>query len=190
MASFISWNILLYLSLSHFYTLNSIWSEVLFQVLMSLVLFLYVRLRHAYWNLFVDSPWTRVFLWLFSCVSPSFLSCLFLSLVSTWPLAPWVQVWVVFVHSYVSPEEMLGRGRFRGGAYGRLGLVAKWGCCGFAPFTLGENIFWKSCSCGQEVGKHLVVLPVFTSGGTSLQCLGSGSKPRWVPSHMDHFSPP
>ena len=76
-----------------------------------------------------------------------------------------MRVWVAFVHSYVSPEEMLGRGGFRGGARGQLGLVAKGGCCVFAPFTLGENIFWKSCSCGQKVGKCLVVLPVFTSGG-------------------------
>lgn len=129
---------------------------------------LYVRPRHVYWNLFVDSPWARVFLCLFSCVSPSFLSCV--PLVSTWPLAPWVQGWVTFVHGYVSPEEMLGRGRFLGGAHERLGLVAEWGCCGFAPFTPGENTFWKSCSCRQEVGKHLVVLPVLTSRGTSLQC--------------------
>ena len=88
-----------------------------------------------------------------------------------------MRVWVAFVHSYISPEEVLGCGGFRGGARGQLGLVAKGGCCGFAPFTLGENIFWKSCSCGQKVGKCLVVMPVFTSGGIWPQCPVSGSKP-------------
>ena len=169
MASFISLNIL-NIFIFEFVMLLYIklylqWSFVSIIDVFSL---LYVRPRHVYWNLFVDSPWARVFLCLFSCVSPSFLSCV--PLVSTWPLAPWVQGWVTFVHGYVSPEEMLGRGRFLGGAHERLGLAAEWGCCGFAPFTPGENTFWKSCSCRQEVGKHLVVLPVLTSRGTSLQC--------------------